>query len=87
MREQNKGFSESKLENKKYKINAIGINIKAKNNSEDNTMKITKNRHYMRRCFGAKMVLCALAGLSASLRSAANLPAAAHKTSFLLLIT
>jgi Na+-transporting NADH:ubiquinone oxidoreductase subunit NqrB len=33
--------------------------------------------------FGAKMVLCALAGLSASLRSAANLPAAAHKTSFL----
>jgi hypothetical protein len=29
------------------------------------------------------MVLCALAGLSASLRSAANLPAAAHKTSFL----
>jgi hypothetical protein len=37
--------------------------------------------------FGAKMVLCALAGLSASLRSAANLPAAAHKTSFLLLIT
>jgi hypothetical protein len=25
------------------------------------------------------MVLCALAGLSASLRSAANLPAAAHK--------
>jgi hypothetical protein len=33
------------------------------------------------------MVLCALAGLSASLRSAANLPAAAHKTSFLLLIT
>jgi hypothetical protein len=36
---------------------------------------------------GAKMVLCALAGLSASLRSAANLPAAPHKTSFLLLIT
>jgi hypothetical protein len=36
---------------------------------------------------GAKMVLCVLAGLSASLRSAANLPAAAHKTSFLLLIT
>jgi hypothetical protein len=33
------------------------------------------------------MVLCALAGLSASLRSAANLPAAAHNTSFLLLIT
>jgi hypothetical protein len=31
------------------------------------------------------MFLCALAGLSASLRSAANLPAAAHKTSFLLL--
>jgi hypothetical protein len=30
--------------------------------------------------FGAKMVLCALAGLSASLRSAANLPAAADKT-------
>jgi hypothetical protein len=30
--------------------------------------------------FGAKMVLCALAGLPASLRSAANLPAAAHKT-------
>jgi hypothetical protein len=30
------------------------------------------------------MVLCTLAGLSASLRSAANLPAAAHKTSFLL---
>jgi hypothetical protein len=37
--------------------------------------------------FGAKMVLCALAGFSASLRSAADLPAAAHKTSFLLLIT
>jgi hypothetical protein len=36
--------------------------------------------------FGAKMVLCALAGLSVSLRSAANLPTAAHKTSFLLLI-
>jgi hypothetical protein len=34
-----------------------------------------------------KWFLCALAGLSASLRSAANLPAAAHKTSFLLLIT
>jgi hypothetical protein len=33
------------------------------------------------------MVLCALAGLSASLRSAVNLPAAAHKTSFLLRIT
>jgi hypothetical protein len=33
------------------------------------------------------MVLCALAGLSASLRSAAKLPAAAHKTPFLLLIT
>jgi hypothetical protein len=33
------------------------------------------------------MVLCALAGFSASLRSAANQPAAAHKTSFLLLIT
>jgi hypothetical protein len=32
------------------------------------------------------MVLCASAGLSASLRSAANLLAAAHKTSFLLLI-
>jgi hypothetical protein len=46
MLEQNKGFSESKLENKKYKINAIGINIKAKNNSENNTMKTTKNRHY-----------------------------------------
>jgi hypothetical protein len=46
MREQNKGFSESKLENKKYKINAIRINIKAKNNSEDNTMKTTKSRHY-----------------------------------------
>jgi hypothetical protein len=46
MREQNKGFSESKLENKKNKINAIRINIKAKNNSEDNTMKTTKNRHY-----------------------------------------
>jgi hypothetical protein len=46
MREQNKGFSESKLENKKYKINAIRINIKAKNNSEDNTMKTTPNRHY-----------------------------------------
>jgi hypothetical protein len=29
----------------------------------------------------------ALAGLSASLRSAVNLPAAAHKTSFLLFIT
>jgi hypothetical protein len=45
MREQNKGFSESKLENKKYKIrvNAIRINIKAKNNLEDNTMKTTKN--------------------------------------------
>jgi hypothetical protein len=28
------------------------------------------------------MVLCALAGLSASLRSAANLPAATHETSF-----
>jgi hypothetical protein len=39
MREQNKGFSESKPENKKYKINANRINIKAKNNSEDNTMK------------------------------------------------
>jgi hypothetical protein len=37
--------------------------------------------------FGAKMVLGALAGLFASLRSAANLPAAGHKTSFLLLIT
>jgi hypothetical protein len=37
--------------------------------------------------FGAKMVLCALAGLSASLRSAAKLPAAAHKTPFLLLIS
>jgi hypothetical protein len=47
MREQNKGFSESKLENKKYKINAIRINIKAKNNLEDNTMKTTKNRHYV----------------------------------------
>jgi hypothetical protein len=33
----------------------------------------------------SKMVLCALAGLSASLRSAAKLPA--HKTPFLLLIT
>jgi hypothetical protein len=33
------------------------------------------------------MVLCALTGLSASLRSAAKLPAAAHKTPFLLLIT
>jgi hypothetical protein len=33
------------------------------------------------------MVLCALAGLSASLRLAAILPAAVHKTSFLLLIT
>jgi hypothetical protein len=33
------------------------------------------------------MVLCALASLSASLRSAANLLAATHKTSFLLLIT
>jgi hypothetical protein len=32
--------------------------------------------------FGAKMVLCALGGLSASLRSAANLPAAAHKIPF-----
>jgi hypothetical protein len=29
------------------------------------------------------MVLCALAGLSASLRSAANLPAAAHKTTII----
>jgi hypothetical protein len=28
------------------------------------------------------MVLCVLAGLSASLRSAANLPAAAHKLPF-----
>jgi hypothetical protein len=37
--------------------------------------------------FGAKIVLCALVGLSASLCSAANLPAVAHKTSFLLLIT
>jgi hypothetical protein len=47
MREQNKGFSESKLENKKNKINAIRVNIKAKNNSEDNIMKTTKNRqHY-----------------------------------------
>jgi hypothetical protein len=46
MREQNKGFSESKLENKKNKINAIRINIKAKNNSEDNTMKTTKNPVY-----------------------------------------
>jgi hypothetical protein len=34
MREENKGFSESKLENKKNKINAIRVNIKAKNNSE-----------------------------------------------------
>jgi hypothetical protein len=34
------------------------------------------------------MVLCALAGrLAAERRSAANLPATAHKTSFLLLIT
>jgi hypothetical protein len=33
------------------------------------------------------MILYALAGLSASLRSATNLPAAAHKTSFLLLMT
>jgi hypothetical protein len=32
--------------------------------------------------FGARMVLCSLAGLSASLRSAGNLPAAAHKTFF-----
>jgi hypothetical protein len=32
------------------------------------------------------MVLCALAGLAAE-RSEANLPTAAHKTSFLLLIT
>jgi hypothetical protein len=46
MREQNKGFSESKLENKKYKINAIRINIKAKNYSENNTMKTNNNRHY-----------------------------------------
>jgi hypothetical protein len=37
--------------------------------------------------FGAKMVLRALAGLSASLRSAAHLPAAAHKNSLLLRIT
>jgi hypothetical protein len=34
MREKNKGFSESKLENKKNKINAIRVNIKAINNSE-----------------------------------------------------
>jgi hypothetical protein len=33
------------------------------------------------------MVLWALAGLSASLRSAANLPAVANKTPFLLLVT
>jgi hypothetical protein len=33
------------------------------------------------------MVLCALADLYASLRSVAKLPAAAHKTPFLLLIT
>jgi hypothetical protein len=46
MREQNNGFSESKVENKKYKINAISINIKAKNYSEDNTTKTTNNRHY-----------------------------------------
>jgi hypothetical protein len=32
--------------------------------------------------FGAKMVLCALAGLSASLRSAANLPAAGQNFIF-----
>jgi hypothetical protein len=32
------------------------------------------------------MVLYALAGLSASLRSAAKLPAAGHKTPFLVLI-
>jgi hypothetical protein len=37
-----------------------------------------KIKEYM--LFGAKMVLCALAGLSASLHSVANLPAAAHKT-------
>jgi hypothetical protein len=41
-----------------------------------------KKKNYM--LFGTKMVLCALAGLSASLRSAAKLPAAAHKTPFLL---
>jgi hypothetical protein len=35
--------------------------------------------------FGAKMLLCALAGFSASLRSVAKLPAAVHKTPFLLL--
>jgi hypothetical protein len=50
MREQNKGFSESKLENKKYKINAIRINIKAKNNLEDNTMK-NNQKPTLRRCF------------------------------------
>jgi predicted membrane protein len=45
MREQNEGFSESKLDKKKYKINNTRINIKAKNNSEDNTMKTTKKTH------------------------------------------
>jgi hypothetical protein len=35
--------------------------------------------------FGAKMVLCALAGLSSSHGSAAQLPAPAQKNSFLLL--
>jgi hypothetical protein len=46
MREQNKRFSESKLENKKFKIHSTRINLKVKNNSEDNTMKTTKNTHY-----------------------------------------
>jgi hypothetical protein len=44
-----------------------------------------KKQQYM--LLGVKMVLCALAGLSASLRSAAKLPVSAHKTLFLLLIT
>jgi hypothetical protein len=48
MREQNNGFSKSKLENKKFKINSTTIILKAKNNSEDNKMKTTKNT--LRRC-------------------------------------
>jgi hypothetical protein len=44
-----------------------------------------KKQQYM--LLGVKMVLCALAGLSASLRSPAKVPVSAHKTLFLLLIT
>jgi hypothetical protein len=47
MRQQNKGFSESKLENKKFKINSTRINLKAKNNVKNNTIKTTKNTHYV----------------------------------------